>query len=82
MALILLVLIGCLVGWLGSIAMRSEDSRVIIQDIGAGLAGSFVIGMLVSNFTVLGGLRLTSILAAIAGAALAVAGAYFYRQRK
>jgi len=82
MALILLVVIGTVIGWFGSIVMRTEDSRGILHDFGAGLGGSLVIGLLVSNFTVLGGLRFTSVLAAIAGAALAVAGAYYYRKRK
>lgn len=82
MALILLILIGSIIGWLGSIVMRTEDSHGILHDIGAGLAGSFIVGLLVSNFTILGGLRLTSILAAMVGAVLAVAGLYYYRQRQ
>ena len=81
MALILLILVGCLVGWFGSIVMRTEESRGILRDMGAGLAGSLSLGLLVSNFTVLGGLRLTSILAAFGGAAIAVAGLYYYRKR-
>ena len=82
MALIVLILIGAMIGWFGSILMRTEDSRGIRRDIAAGLGGSLVIGLLVSNFTVLGGLRFTSVLAAIAGAAIAIAGAYYYRKRK
>ena len=82
MALILLILIGGIIGWLGSIIMRSEESRTILHDIAVGLGGSLVVGLLVSNFTILGGLRLTSILAAVAGAALSVAAIYYYRQRQ
>jgi uncharacterized membrane protein YeaQ/YmgE (transglycosylase-associated protein family) len=38
MALILLILIGSIIGWFGSIVMRTEDSHGILHDIGAGLA--------------------------------------------
>ena len=82
MALILLIMIGAIIGWFGSIVMRTEESQGILHDIGAGLGGSLVIGLLASNFTVLGGLRATSVLAAVAGAVIAVAGAYYYRKRK
>jgi uncharacterized membrane protein YeaQ/YmgE (transglycosylase-associated protein family) len=82
MALILLIVIGAVIGWLGSIVMRTEESRGILHDIGIGIGGSLAIGLLASNFTILGGLRTTSVLASVAGAAIAVAGAYYYRKRK
>ena len=82
MALILLTLIGCLTGWFASIVMRSEEGRTILQDMGVGLVGSLAAGLVASNFTLLGGLRLTSIFAALAGATIAVAAVYFYRKRK
>jgi len=81
-ALILLTLIGCLAGWFASIVMRSEEGRLILQDMGAGLVGSLAVGLVASNFTLLGGLRLASIVAALAGATIAVAALYFYRKRK
>ena len=59
--------------------MMERSKHITIA--GAGLVGSLIVGLIASNFTILGGLRLAAIAAALAGAAIAVAGLHFYQQR-
>lgn len=73
MALILLIVIGAILGWLASIITRTEDRNGILTDMGVGVAGSLVAGLLVSNSSIIGGLSATALLAAIAGSVLALA---------
>lgn len=73
MALILLIVIGAILGWLASIITRTEDRNGILTDMGVGVAGSLVAGLLVSNSSIIGGLSANALLAAIAGSVLALA---------
>lgn len=82
MALILLTLIGGLLGWLASIAVRIEDRDGILRLMGAGLAASLLVGLLTNNGSVLGGLHLQALAAAIAAAVLALTGMVFWRRRQ
>ncbi len=68
MALILLVVIGAILGWLASIITRTEDRGGILTDIGVGIGGSLVAGLLVGSGSIIGGLSTTALFAAIAGA--------------
>ena len=66
MALILLIVIGALIGWLASIIARCEDSRGVLVQIGLGAAVAVVAGLLINNGAVLGGLSATALLLAVA----------------
>ena len=82
MALILLVVLGAVLGWLASVLMRTEDKRPVLEDIAAGLAGALSLGLFVNNFTMLGSLRLVALAAEIAGAAIALGALYAWRKRR
>lgn len=82
MALILLLVLGAVLGWLASVIMRTEDKRAVLEDIAAGLAGGLSLGLFVNNFTMLGSLRLVALAAAIAGAAIALGALYAWRKRR
>lgn len=82
MALILLLVLGAALGWLGSVLMRTEDKRPVLEDIAAGLAGALLAGLHINNYSMLGSLRLAAFAAAIAGAAIALGALYFWRKRR
>lgn len=81
MALILLVLIGVLAGWFGSILTRTEDKYVIRRQILIALATSIVIGLLVNGGTFLGSLDWLALGAAVLACIAALAGYHFYAKR-
>ena len=73
MALILLIVIGALIGWLASIIARCEDSRGVLIQIGLGAAVAVVAGLLINNGAILGGLSATALLLAVAITSIAMA---------
>lgn len=75
MALILLIFLGALLGWLVSIFARSETRSGILTDMGLGAAGALGGGILANHGSVLGGLSAYALLIALA-AALAVLAIY------
>ena len=78
MALILLVLIGVLAGWFGSILTRTEDKYVIRRQILIALATSIVVGLVVNGGTFLGSLDWLALGAAVLACIAALAGYHFY----
>ena len=66
---LLLIVIGMSAGWLASVIARSEAAGQIMRQIGVGLIGSLVAGLLTNQGTILGGLTLVSLGAAVAAAA-------------
>jgi uncharacterized membrane protein YeaQ/YmgE (transglycosylase-associated protein family) len=79
MGLIVLLTVGGVLGWLGSIVFRREDSRSIIVSIAAGMVGSAVAGALVASESVFGGISANALLLAFAAAVVAVVVANFVR---
>lgn len=73
MALAVLILIGAFLGWTASIVARTESGAQILRQIALGLAASLVVGIIVNGGTILGGLSLYGLGAAIAAAILALA---------
>lgn len=82
MALILLIVIGGLLGWLASIVARIEDGQGILRLMGAGVAGSLVVGLLTNKGSVLGGLRAEALAAAVIAALIVLAGLIFLQKRQ
>ena len=82
MALILLVIIGVLAGWFGSIVTRTEDKYAIRRLILISLAASLVVGLLVNGGTFLGSLDWMAMGAAVLASVAALAGYHFYMKRK
>jgi len=81
MALICLILIGGLVGWLAAIVTRTEDAPGIRRDILLGLAGAVAAGLIANNGVVLGGLSWIALAAGVTGA-IAIPAIYEVLQRR
>lgn len=82
MALICLVLIGSLLGWLAAIVSRVEDAQGIRRDMAFGLGGALIAGLVANNGVVLGGLSWIALGAGIVGAAAAPAIYKFIQGRR
>ncbi|SFO84745.1 GlsB/YeaQ/YmgE family stress response membrane protein [Qipengyuania nanhaisediminis] len=72
MGLIILIVTGALMGWLGSIALKIEDGRTILRNVLAGIAGSLVVGIATSGGVFLGAIRAGTLLWATIGAIVMV----------
>ncbi|WFL78472.1 GlsB/YeaQ/YmgE family stress response membrane protein [Altererythrobacter arenosus] len=82
MALILLIVIGAILGWLASIITRTEDRNGILTDAAAGVIGSLLAGLLVNKGSIIGGLSATALLAAVAGAVVLLAALTLYQRHR
>ena len=81
MGLIILVVTGALLGWLGTIALKIEDGSAILRNVVAGIAGSLVVGVVTSGGVFLGAIRASTLLWAVLGAIAAVGLYNLVRER-
>lgn len=81
MGLVILFSLGALIGWLATIALRVEEGRRILRFAIAGVIGSLLAGLAIGNASVFGGVSVTALGIAIAGAAVVVAAFYLYTRR-
>lgn len=81
MGFLILIVIGALLGWLGSIILRRESQREVLLLIASGVAGSVVSGVLTGGASLLVALGAVQLLWSIIGGALAVALAGFIYTR-
>jgi len=81
MALLLLITVGLSAGWFASIAARTEAARDILRQMGLGLVASLIGGLLMNSGTMLGGLSLLALGAAIAAAAAVLIAYHAITQR-
>ena len=79
MGLIVLLMVGAVLGWLGSIVLRHEGARTILTDIGAGVVGAVAAGGIASTESVLSGISARAFLIAFVGAIVVVAALNFVR---
>ncbi len=70
MALIVLIILGAALGWLASILARTEEPGEIVRQMGLSLLASLIAGLIVNSGTVMGGLSLMALGAAITAAAI------------
>ena len=82
MALILLIVIGVLMGWFGSIALRIEDKYAIRRLIFIAMGASIVVGLLVNGGTFIGSLDWLAMGAAVLASIVALAGYHFWSKRR
>lgn len=82
MALILLVIIGVLAGWFGSIVTRKEDKYAIRRIVLMSLAASLVVGLLVNSGSFIGSLSWLAMGAAVLASVVVLVGYHFYQRRK
>jgi len=68
MGVIILIAVGCTIGWLASIVLRRETNAEIVANLAVGTAGSVLAGGMVSHIALMSGLSATSLLVGILGA--------------
>ncbi|GMM91992.1 hypothetical protein [Qipengyuania sp. MTN3-11] len=73
MGLVILVITGVLLGWLGSIVIQREHRTGIWTCVGAGVAGALAGGALSGNVPLLAGISPMQLLWALIGALAAIA---------
>ncbi len=78
MALILLIVIGALCGWLFTVHLRVEQSGAILTYAAIGAGGSLIAGLIGNRGSMIEGLSLIAFVAALAGAAAALAFYQYY----
>ena len=81
MGLIILIVVGALLGWLGSIVLRREDRGAILTMMGAGIVGSLLAGAMLGNANLLATVGPLDLLWSVLGAIVAIAIADAARQR-
>ena len=72
MGLIILIVVGALLGWLGSIVLRREDRGAILTMMGAGIVGSLLAGAILGNANLLATVGPLDLLWAVLGAIAAI----------
>lgn len=48
MGVMFLIVAGAILGWLAAIVMRAESRQAILLNVGAGIAGAFIAGLLLN----------------------------------
>ena len=81
MGLIFLIVVGALLGWLGSIMLRREDRGAILTLVGAGIVGALVAAAVLGNAALLSAVGPIDLLWAVIGAVAAIIVADLARQR-
>ena len=61
MALLVLIVLGTMLGWLASILMRSENPSEILQQMGLGLVAALIAGLIANQGVFMGGLSLLAL---------------------
>lgn len=72
--LIVILLLGATLGWLGSVVLRQESRRAIVLNIGLGMAGALLASLLVEGSSILSGVGVWGLFAAFIGAVVTVGG--------
>lgn len=81
MGLIILVVVGAVLGWLGSILLRREDRGAILTMAGAGIVGALLASALLGNANLLTAVGAIDLVWAVIGAVVAIVIADMARQR-
>ena len=81
MGLIILIVIGAVLGWLATIALRIEDGRGILLSALAGVIGSLVAGLIAGTGVLFGAITGTALLWAVVGAGILIAAFNLVRRR-
>lgn len=82
MALIILINLGALLGWLGSIILRLEAPGVVLRMILVAMMSSLVAGLIGNSGTVLGSLSWLGFGAAVGATLPAIVGYYAFATRE
>ncbi|WP_298307001.1 hypothetical protein [uncultured Erythrobacter sp.] len=82
MALILLIFLGALLGWLGSIALRLELPGAVLRMMFVGIVTSLTAGLIANGGTFLGSLSWLGLGAAVGVTLPAIVGYYAFATRE
>ena len=82
MTLILLINLGALLGWLGSIVMRLEIPGAVLRMIFVGIVTSLVTGLVANGGVFLGSLSWVAMGVAVVATVAAVVGYYYFATRE
>ncbi len=72
--LIVILLLGATLGWLGSVLFRQESRRAIVLNLGLGMGGALAASLLVEGTSLLSGVGMGALIASFIGAIVLVAG--------
>jgi uncharacterized membrane protein YeaQ/YmgE (transglycosylase-associated protein family) len=81
MALITLINLGALLGWLGSIIMRLEIPGAVLRMMFVGIVASLTAGLITNGGTVLGSVSWLALGVAAVATIPAIVGYYFFATR-
>lgn len=78
MGLLVLVVAGAILGWLGAIVSRIDERQDLLLNLTTGVVVAVLVGALMNNGALFGSLRPEALIAGLIGAivALAALGAY------
>lgn len=79
MGLVILIAMGAMLGWLAAVVRRSESSEIVMRNVGAGIIGAVLAGVLANSASILQGISASALLLALAGAAVSIALANMIR---
>ncbi len=65
MALLVLIMLGGLLGWIATIVTRTNPVRAILRQMGIGIAVALISGLLANSGSVLGGLSWLALVIAV-----------------
>lgn len=81
MALILLINLGALLGWLATIGLRMETPAAILRMMAVGIAASLISGLIANGGTFLGSLSWLAFGVALVTTLIAIVGYFVYVSR-
>ena len=81
MGLMILIVVGGILGWLATILIRIEEKQGVLLNLGVGIAGAVLVGMLANSGSILLGISGLSVLAATVGSAGVLALFNYVRMR-
>lgn len=82
MSLLIILLIGANIGWLASIVMLVDRPGDVLANVGVGVLGAFLFGVLASSVSLLEGITPMTLVASALGAVLLVAGINLFNHRE
>ena len=82
MTLIILINLGALLGWLGSIVMRLDIPGAVLRMIFVGIVTSLVTGLIANGGVFLGSLSWIALGVAVLATSAAVVGYYYFATRE
>jgi uncharacterized membrane protein YeaQ/YmgE (transglycosylase-associated protein family) len=81
MSLLIILLIGANIGWLASIILLVDRPRDVFANVGIGVLGAFLFGVMASSVSLLEGITPLTLVVSAAGALVLVAAVNLFSHR-